>query len=301
MKICYGLFWVHVILFSNILSAQLDYKGKIVDGKSGQPIPYVNIGIVEKGIGTVSDEEGIFHLKFNPDLYASNDVILFSSLGYEKLVIPITNLKFVYNEYPILKLNPSILELNEVVVTDKKGEFVKKSAGYKNTGEIAYGYWKDNIALGGELASHIPVAKGLKQLKSFGFEIWENVSDSVLVRINIYDVGTFRLPGNNLNESRLNILHTIRKNDMFADVDLMPYSIFVKDDFIVSIELLQVYGKEEPRMALAGVSFGNGSFRKYASQDKWEKISDKSMAFFLETSHFVSVKEAERYRRREKR
>ncbi|MEM7487289.1 MAG: hypothetical protein AAF348_18930, partial [Bacteroidota bacterium] len=78
-------------------------------------------------------------------------------------------------------------------------------------------------------------------------------------------------------------------------------SIFVKDDFIVSIELLQVYGKEEPRMALAGVSFGNGSFRKYASQDKWEKISDKSMAFFLETSHFVSVKEAERYRRREKR
>ncbi|MEM7486860.1 MAG: carboxypeptidase-like regulatory domain-containing protein, partial [Bacteroidota bacterium] len=191
MKICYGLFWVHVILFSNILSAQLDYKGKIVDGKSGQPIPYVNIGIVEKGIGTVSDEEGIFHLKFNPDLYASNDVILFSSLGYEKLVIPITNLKFVYNEYPILKLNPSILELNEVVVTDKKGEFVKKSAGYKNTGEIAYGYWKDNIALGGELASHIPVAKGLKQLKSFGFEIWENVSDSVLVRINIYDVGTF--------------------------------------------------------------------------------------------------------------
>ncbi|WP_164674854.1 carboxypeptidase-like regulatory domain-containing protein [Flagellimonas maritima] len=301
MKWFYGLFGLCSIFFSNILAAQLDYKGKIIDGKSGHPIPYVNVGIVEKGIGTVSDEEGMFHLEFNPDLYASSDVVLFSSLGYEKLEIPISDLKFVYNEYPILKLNPSILELNEVVVTDKKGEFVQKSAGYKNTGEPVYGYWKDNIALGGELASHIRVAKGLRQLKSFGFEVWENVSDSVLLRINIYDIGSFGLPGNNLNESGLNMLHTIKENDMFAHIDLMPYSIFVRDDFIVSVELLQVYGKKEPRMALAGVSFGNGSFRRYASQDKWEKVSDKSLAFFLETAHFVPVKEAERIRKREKR
>ncbi|MBS9462097.1 carboxypeptidase-like regulatory domain-containing protein [Flagellimonas sp. 389] len=302
MKICYGLFLGCTILLSNILSAQLDYKGKILDAKSGLPIPYVNIGIIEKGVGTVSDEEGIFHLEFNPDLYTSKDVVLFSSLGYETLEIPISNLKFVYNEYPTLKLNPSILELNEVIVTDKKGDFVEKSVGYKNTGEKVYGYWKDNIALGGELASHISIAKGLRQLKSFGFEVWENISDSVLVRINVYDIDkSWGFPKNNLNQSTENILHTIKKNDMFAHVDLIPFSIFVRDDFIVSIELLQVYGKEKPRMALAGVSYGNGSFRKYASQDKWEKISEKSMAFFMETSYFVSVNEAERIRKREKR
>ncbi len=302
IKPFFGFSVIFTLLFSNVLSAQLDYKGKIIDGKSGHPIPYVNVGIVEKGIGTVSDEEGMFHLEFNPDLYASSDVVLFSSLGYEKLEIPISDLKFVYNEYPILKLNPSILELNEVVVTDKKGEFVQKSAGYKNTGEPVYGYWKDNIALGGELASHIRVAKGLRQLKSFGFEVWENISDSVLVRINIYDIdNSWGFPKNNLNQSTQNILHIIKKDDMFAHVDLIPFSIFIRDDFIVSIELLQVYGKEKPRMALAGVSYGDGSFRKYASQDKWEKISNKSMAFFMETSYLVSVKEAERIRKREKK
>lgn len=283
----------------NQLWAQADFKGKLIDAKTGNPIPYVNIGIVDKGIGTVSDEDGLFHLEFDPKSYDPDDVVLFSSLGYESLEIPVSEIKLVYNEYPTLKLKPSVLELSEVVVTDKRGEFIEQSVGYKNTGEAVFGYWKDNIALGGELATHIEAKKGLRQLKSLGFEIWENASDSVLVRVNIYDIdNTWGLPGENLNTSQENILHTIAKDEMFAHVDLVPYSIFVRDDFIVSIELLKVYGNIEPKLALAAVSFGNASFRKYASQDKWEKVSETGMAFFLDTSYLVSEKTAERKRDR---
>ncbi len=282
--------------------AQVDFKGKLIDAKTGNPVPYVNIGIVDKGIGTVSDEEGLFHLEFDPKRYELDDVILFSSLGYESLEIPVSEVKLVYNEYPTLRLKPAVLELPEVVVTDKRGEFVEENVGYKNTGEPVFGYWKDNIALGGELATHIEVKKGLRQLKSLGFEIWENASDSVLIRVNIYDIGkSWGLPGKNLNTSQENMLYTIAKGEMFAHVDLVPYSIFVRDDFIVSIELLKVYGNIEPKLALAAVSFGNASFRKYASQDKWEKISETGMAFFLETSYLVSEKAAERKRDRTKK
>lgn len=290
------------MVFSNHVFSQVDYKGKIIDDKTGNPVPYVNIGIIDKGIGTVSDEDGIFHLEFNPILFDAEDIVLFSSLGYETLEIPVSKIELVYNEYPILKLKPSVLALKEVVVTNKVGEFVEETVGYKNTGEKMYGYWKDSIALGGELATLIAVKKGLRQLNSLGFDIWQNDSDSILVRINIYDIdGARGIPKTNLSTSQKSILHTIIKDDRFGYVDLVPYSIFVNDDFIVSIELLHVYGNQDLALVLAAVSFGNNSFRKYASQGKWEKISDTGMAFFLKTSYIVSKKEAKRIKKRQER
>jgi len=44
------------------INAQKDFKGRVIDAKTNEPIPFVNIGIIEEGVGTVSDEEGLFHL-----------------------------------------------------------------------------------------------------------------------------------------------------------------------------------------------------------------------------------------------
>lgn len=54
------------ILISIIVSSQ-DYKikGLIVDSETEKTIEYVNIGISNKGVGTVSNENGLFSLKFH--------------------------------------------------------------------------------------------------------------------------------------------------------------------------------------------------------------------------------------------
>lgn len=300
--------WVFVVVcflfLTKSIIAQKDYKGKIVDAKSGNPIPYVNIGIVDFGIGTVSDEEGLFHLELSPQILETDEAVLFSSLGYEPLNIPVSKLEFRYNEYPVIKLAPSVVQLQEVVVTnsDVASEFVEELVGYKNYGTTSYGYWKEDTALGGELATRIRVKKGIRQLNSLGFEIWQNDMDSVLVRVNVYDrTGNQGMPNINLNTSGKNVLHKIKKGDTYVRVDLTPYSIYVRDDFIVSLELVKVYGDKPIALVMPAVKNDSGSFRRYTSQGKWEKISEAGMGYHLESSVLVSEKEAEKRNKRAKK
>lgn len=286
-------------LLSFAVNGQKDYKGRVIDAKTNEPIPYVNIGIKQAGVGTVSDEEGIFHLYLEPNKYAPKTKILFSALGYETLFIPISEIELVYNEYPEVVLQPKILELNEVVVSNKGERFIPDNVGYRNYGEKTYGYWKDNIALGGELATRIIAKSGLRRLNKFEFEVWHNSSDSLLVRVNVYeDDGKIGKPGTNLNTSGKNIITTIRKDDRMVSVDLKPYDIYTKDDFIISLELLEVYSEEELDLVLSASLNGYGSYRKYSSQDEWEYLSDTNMAYYVVSELMVSEKQAQRFERR---
>ncbi|GGG43833.1 hypothetical protein GCM10011414_11840 [Croceivirga lutea] len=288
-----------IFLFTIAVSAQKDYKGRVIDGKSKEPIPYVNIGIKEAGVGTVSDEDGLFHLYLDLNKYEPTAKILFSALGYETLFIPIADIKLVYNEYPDIVLKPKTVELSEVVVSNKGERFIPDNIGYRNYGDKIYGYWKDNIALGGELATRIIAKSGLRKLNEFEFEVWYNPSDSLLVRINIYeDDGKIGKPGTNLNTSGKNIITTIRKDDRMVRVDLRPYEIYTKDDFIASVELIQVYGEEDLGLILSATIARNGSYRKYASQDAWEYLSPTNMAYNVKSDLMVSEKQAQRFERR---
>ncbi len=293
-----------VFLFCHLLFAQQDYKGQVMDTETGLPIPYVNIGILEQGIGTVSDEEGKFHLYITPGTQDPNAEVLFSALGYKTLTIPITEIPLVYNEYPKFKMDPTVVALDEVVVSNKGERFITDFVGFKNFGERTFGYWKDNVALGGELATCILAPSGIRRLDRFNFEVLKNESDSLLLRVNVYeDDGPGSKPKTNLNKSGKNVFVTIKKTDKIVWVDLKPFNIYVNGDFIISLELLGVYGDQRLELVLAAASEFNrsGSYRKYASQDKWERVADQSMAYYVETSLMVTEKRAERYDRKVKR
>ena len=61
-------------------------SGKVIDGATKIPLAYVNIGILGSPIGTISNEDGTFSI-FVPSTY-NQDSIIFSMLGYERRVIP---------------------------------------------------------------------------------------------------------------------------------------------------------------------------------------------------------------------
>ncbi len=295
--------WVILAIFLFHMNAfgQKDYKGQVIDTETRLPIPYVNIGILEKGIGTVSDEEGEFHLYIAPDTQNPNTEVVFSALGYKTRKIPLRAMPLVYNEYPKFRMDPTVVALDEVVVSNKAERFITNFVGFKNFGERTFGYWKDNVALGGELATCILAAKGIRRLERFNFEVRQNQSDSLLLRVNVYeDDGPGSKPGTNLNRSGKNVLVTVKKTDKMVWVDLTPFNIYVNGDFIISLELLRVYGDQRLELVLAAASEFNrsGSYRKYASQGKWERVADQSMAYYLETSLMVTEKRAERYERK---
>ena len=282
------LFIILVALSCLPMYAQQDYKGRVLDAKTNKSLPYVNIGIVNRGVGTVSDEEGLFHLELNKEDYGLRDSLQFSSIGYKTLKRAVKDLQFPYNEYPEIVLQPEIVKLNEIVVTNKGAYEIQEIIGYQNTGEKIYGYWKDNIALGGELATKIKVKKGLRKLEDLVFEVASNASDSLLVRINIYDEDGFKsFPGTNLNTSGKSIFHTIGKNARVSKVDLSPYDIYVKNDFILSLELLKIYGAKKVNLVLmAAPNKYTHSYRKYASLAAWEKLEKSAMAYQLNSTYY---------------
>ncbi|QLG47149.1 carboxypeptidase-like regulatory domain-containing protein [Costertonia aggregata] len=281
-----------IICITANASAQKDYKGIVYDGKTGKVLPYVNIGIFEQGIGTVSDEDGIFHLELDSSKYTANDSLIFSSLGYVPIKKAIPDLEFVFNEYPTIQMQPDVISLNEVVVTNKASYKIDDLVGYDKINPKKFGYWKDDIALGGELATEIKVKKGLRKLNKLSFEVREAPLDSILVRINIYDDDSkSKCPGVNLNKSGKPILYTIKKNARTVTVDLLPYTIFVNDDFIVGLELLQIYGDQNIYLVLyTSKNDYRNSYKKYASQGKWEIIPNATMAYYVNTTLYSEKK-----------
>ncbi len=65
------------------LSVNAQIKGIVSDDKSGVPLPYANIQLVNKSSGTSSDEQGRFSL---PDA-DSGSLIVVSATGYEPLQV----------------------------------------------------------------------------------------------------------------------------------------------------------------------------------------------------------------------
>ena len=76
---------VFLLFCSATISAQA-LKGSIKD-TAGEPLPYVNVGVVGKNIGTVTSEKGTFSL-YIPE--ANNqDIIRLSMVGYEDLMFKV--------------------------------------------------------------------------------------------------------------------------------------------------------------------------------------------------------------------
>jgi hypothetical protein len=50
------------LLFAASAALAQSVKGRISDARTGQALPFVNIGVLGKSIGTVADEEGKFRL-----------------------------------------------------------------------------------------------------------------------------------------------------------------------------------------------------------------------------------------------
>lgn len=121
-KILFLIFSLLAANSSQILLAQVKLSGSIQD-PSGQPLQYANIGSIESGKGTFSDETGHFELTVD----SPQDVLEITAIGYFKFSSIINHIQG-YPENISIKLKESQLELNQVVVTgNMKQTFLKES------------------------------------------------------------------------------------------------------------------------------------------------------------------------------
>src|SRR5690606_17200404 len=96
--------------------SQIQIVGKVIDARNLDPLAYVNIGIKEKNIGTITTEEGSFKITI-PAEYQF-DSLTISCVGYydESLHIPALSSEKIV----IIKMKEKTTQLQEVIVNGKK-------------------------------------------------------------------------------------------------------------------------------------------------------------------------------------
>ena len=254
-----------------------EFSGLILDEKTNEPLPYVNIGILNREIGTVSDIEGNFNLQLKKEFV--NDTIRISSIGYRPIEIIVNNIK-QKNEPLLIKLEEQISELNEVIITAKG--FKKKTLGNKTESKfMSTGFSYDQ--LGAEMGIKINIRKNPTFVDAFNFNIsYNRLSSKSVFRVNFYTIKNKKPFENILRE---NILVTIEpKETGKITVDLSPFDIVLDNDVIVTLEWLETEGNNNKGEAIF-FSLGlmnSGTLYKKSSQAKFKKHSSLGVGFNID-------------------
>ena len=121
-----------IVLFISLTAYSQEKKvsGKVWHIETNAPLPYVNIGIENKTVGTVSNNNGVFELLLN-DKVTSKDTVYFSYIGFNTKKYLVSELHQL--KKPIL-LQPKNTELDEIVISSKKIKLKSKKIGRTSKG-----------------------------------------------------------------------------------------------------------------------------------------------------------------------
>ncbi len=229
-----------------------------MDSDSRKAIEFVNIGIVGKNIGTVSNTNGIFKISVDKDM--DLDTILFSAIGYEPRLSKIADLRVRRGNKIYLK--KKAYDISEVVI--KPRNFTEKTLGVLDTNNKLIAGFKDNL-LGYECGIRVDIKKSaiLKQLK---INISTCTYDSIFYRLNVYSAEEDMTFTNILKEPiYLKMSKDTLNNELV--INLEPYNIVVDGNFLVSLEHVKDLGEGE-------LYFYTGTRRltyfKITSQGNWQ-------------------------------
>ena len=119
-----------LILHSYFLFGQFIINGRVLDKETGQPIPFMSIGINESTVATISELNGDFTLEI-PQQYMKSSII-FSALGYERQDISVST--FTANKSKDIFFLEHLNMLEEVQVrSDRKF----KTSSFKVSGKLS--------------------------------------------------------------------------------------------------------------------------------------------------------------------
>lgn len=265
MQIVKTFFLFLIFLFSDAVFAQ-QYTGVVYNSYTGAELPYVNIGIVGKGVGTVSLGNGSFKIPLD-EVY-DNDTLRFSMIGFQTVDYLIADFKKEFGLADIkIYLVESVTELQTVEIKPLLLVSIIKGNTFNNKG-FAAGWKSDD--LGGELGTIMNVKSGKTYyLKNVQVNIAWCKYDSILFRMNIYNYSGGK-PDSLLHS--LPIYLKIRKEQRYLYLDLQEYNISVTGDFLVALEWLDDFpDKPSSLMFCAGLMGASTCYRK-TSQDVWNKI-----------------------------
>lgn len=251
---------------------QSNLNGIIKDSSDNSPLPYVNIGIRNKDVGTVSDNAGKFSLSLSEGY--EQDSIIISSIGYQSQAFKISELIAHLSENNEISLEPTTILLPEIILTNKS----KKNSILGNntqTKTVKIGFTSN--LLGNEIGVRLKIKKPTTLIE-FNTFIVENEYDQLKFRLNVYNMKDGKPDQILLNKS---ILIDTNIKEGLLSVDLLPYNIVVEEDIVVCLEWIEDLG--DKGLYFSGKLLGAPMYYRKVSQGIWEKSGTISAGFFVQT------------------
>ena len=257
------LFLFAFLLCIPVLNAQYILQGRIIDALTKEPLPFVNVGVLKKELGTVSNEDGFFFLEV-PDVFAK-ETLRFSMIGFDERDFQVADLEAILLSNNTLVLAEQTIFLEEVVLTAEKKWYTRVSGNATTSKLLITGFTSNQ--LGNEIALFVKVKKTPAYIEGIQFSVVENIYPEVRFRVNVYS-SEYRFPDENILKE--NIFVTLKQSEGIISVDLKEYDILVDDDVFISLEWIDEDLGSEGLWFSAGV-FGKSIYARSTSQAEWKK------------------------------
>lgn len=233
----YTLFFT--IALTTIAQAQVPINRQIIDS-NGDPVPYVNVGVLGTMNGTVSDEDGWFRLTI--DSPSQEDTLVVSAIGFKRWKA--STLSVAASQGPIT-IETEVYELGEIVVRPKKLK-KKKYGQLKGSKNI---FRATVNKRGYEEAILVKPKKFPFRVKSAHLQIDGSRLKQSSFRIRFYAVDEETgAPGEELTAE--NYILTSKKKKGTVKLDLEEESIWFDNPVYVSFEWLINKENEELTFAI---------------------------------------------------
>ncbi len=236
-------------------------KGFITNKKTNLPLPYVNIGILNKDKGTTTNTKGEFALTILESNI--NDTLKISMIGYEPRIVYLNDILKKKKLYLNIQLQEKTNELKEVVIADER--LTTKVLGNKTDSKFFGGKFAPGD-LGSEIAIKIKIKNDPTYLDTFSFNISYNSEDTATFRVNIYEVKN-GLPDKNILTD--NIILRVNGQTGKIETDLTKYNLVVKDDIFIALEWIE--GRKNSGIVFSAGFINKGTYYRKASQGRWKK------------------------------
>jgi hypothetical protein len=243
--------------------------GRVTDARTGQPLPFVNIGVVGKALGTVSNEQGQYGLAFEDKL--ANDTVRVSYLGYQPRLLTLRQLQ----AQPAVALSPAAVALAEVRVQGKSRGWRARTLGYAGDSESTTLHL-DAKSLGAETGTIIYLKRKPTKVLQANFHVARNQVGTVALRINLYRLDARGRPTNEKLLRREVIVRTAVAHGPLT-VDLTPDNLLLSEDFFLALEWVGGADADALHQGLAfsaGIGYAdNDIYYRTTSQANWERLS----------------------------
>jgi len=275
VKLKINLTWsILIMMFQiNIIALGQQISGTVTEMNGDIPVEFVNIGIVGKNVGTVSDRNGKYTLQVNPKY--QDDTLRFSSIGYRTYSVKVSDFLKLNNGN--VSFEKMTYDITEVVVRPQKvnQKILGITTKNKSKKHCILSTANNSCTTNGGLEFGVIIRNNETVfINEININLAKFSFDSISFRINIYQ------PDKHLkftNILRNPVLHSVSEQEIVKNknkitVDVRHHNIVLDGDFLVTFELLasEFSTKDDFLLCFCTSLFSHPTtYTKFTSQGTW--------------------------------